>query len=48
MSDVDVFDGARTRKGEEVACNIEPSQDLLVISPVIDGRFKDVARAEQK
>ena len=48
MSDVDVFDGAKTRKGEKVEFNAKPSQDLLVISPVIDGRLRDVARVGQE
>ncbi|TFK42780.1 Metallo-dependent phosphatase-like protein [Crucibulum laeve] len=46
MSPVDVFDGQKARKGEKTGSReTEGSDDdLLVISPVVDGRLKDVGR----
>ncbi|TRM59377.1 Metallo-dependent phosphatase-like protein [Schizophyllum amplum] len=46
MSGVDVYDGKKARAGQEVeTVNIdEEDPDLLVVSPVVDGRMKDVGR----
>lgn len=49
MSGVDCYDGKKIRRGgvgdgkngHEKTCK----EDLLVIHPVVDGRFKDVARS---
>ena len=48
MSGVDCYDGKKVRQGrggngkdgDEKTCK----EDLLLIHPVVDGRFKDVAR----
>jgi 5'-nucleotidase len=47
MSAVDPFDGDNCRKGEESQNYSGKPEDLLVISPVIDGRLKDEGRPEQ-
>lgn len=46
MSSVDAFDGSATRKGQEspVVHHKEANMDLLVISPSVDGRLKNVGR----
>lgn len=46
MSSVDAFDGPATRKGQEcpVVHHTEADKDLLVISPLVDGRLKNVGR----
>ncbi|KAJ2916879.1 hypothetical protein MD484_g3589, partial [Candolleomyces efflorescens] len=44
MSSVDAYDGSRARQGEPATC-IDNTDDLLVVSPEIDGRFKDEGRA---
>lgn len=48
MSPVDVFDGATARKG--LKCKLgtadELEDDLLVVSPRVDGRLKDIAKTE--
>ncbi|KAG2020525.1 flagellar associated protein [Coprinopsis cinerea AmutBmut pab1-1] len=47
MSSVDAFDGSGARKGEPCPyAEKETTQDLLVISPEIDGRLKDEARSD--
>lgn len=47
MSGIDVCDGAKFRHGETFEyVEKEASQDLLVISPEIDGRLKDEGRVE--
>lgn len=46
MSTVDAFDGVKARQGKSTTY-VEPSedgQDLLVVSPMIDGRFRDEGR----
>lgn len=48
MSAVDPFDGARARQGELTTflkCSGQ-DEDLLVVSPAIDGRFKDEGRGQ--
>jgi len=47
MSGVDCFDGKKARQGHGGDDHHENSyeEDLLVIHPVLDGRFKDVARS---
>lgn len=46
MSSVDPFDGSKARKGQECAPlnHAEGDDDLLVISPEVDGRMRDVGR----
>ncbi|KAJ2931439.1 hypothetical protein H1R20_g5714, partial [Candolleomyces eurysporus] len=44
MSLVDAFDGSKARQGEP-STYVENTEDLLVVSPEIDGRFKDEGRA---
>lgn len=47
MSSVDVFDGDSTRRGQECILQQDKDEDkgdLLVVSPQIDGRLKDVGR----
>ncbi|KAF9452854.1 Metallo-dependent phosphatase [Macrolepiota fuliginosa MF-IS2] len=46
MSSIDPFDGSTVRKGQECALldHAEVDQDLLVISPEVDGRLKDIGR----
>ena len=47
MSSVDVFDGSSARKGEPCEYVVkEASEDLLIVSPQLDGRLKDVGRSE--
>lgn len=45
LSVIDPFDGEKIRRGKEPQDEIEetPDEDLLVISPVVDGRLKDIA-----
>lgn len=46
MSTVDAFDGVHARQGKTTTY-VEPSEDgedLLVVSPMIDGRFRDEGR----
>lgn len=46
MSSVDPFDGSAARKGQaSVLDSAKVDQDLLVISPEVDGRLEDIARA---
>ena len=45
MTIVDAFDGHNIRKGR--SCNkvsLETNPDLLIVSPVIDGRLNDEGR----
>lgn len=44
MSDVDSFDGEKMRDGKSRSTDETEDNDLLVIHPVVDGRFKDVGR----
>jgi 5'-nucleotidase len=46
MSAVDVFDGANARRGLECRLGTEDElgHDLVVFSPRIDGRLKDMAK----
>lgn len=47
MSSVDVFDGRSARNGEPVAYVAavdNTGEDLVVVSPTIDGRFRDEGR----
>ncbi|TFK25066.1 flagellar associated protein [Coprinopsis marcescibilis] len=46
MSSVDVFDGEKARRGESCPYESRDGQDLLVISPEIDGRLKDQGRSQ--
>ncbi|KAF5372933.1 hypothetical protein D9758_001729 [Tetrapyrgos nigripes] len=49
MSPVDCFDGKGLRRGSasnKEQVGQEPDKDLLVISPVVDGRFKDEGRSQ--
>ena len=47
MSSVDVFDGENARKGLECRFGTtdEPGHDLVVFSPRIDGRLRDMAES---
>ncbi|KAF6765023.1 flagellar associated protein [Ephemerocybe angulata] len=47
MSSVDPFNGQRARRGEPCGYIVDSGagEDLIVISPAIDGRFKDEGRA---
>jgi len=46
MSPVDVFDGFNARMGNECAIKSDAlvDDDLLIISPEVDGRMKDEGR----
>lgn len=45
MRAVDPFDGEKMRKGEKCAePQVEQDDDLLTISPIVDGRLKDQGR----
>lgn len=45
MADIDRFDGAKARRGDACkATNSKGTMDLFVVSPVIDGRLKDLGR----
>jgi 5'-nucleotidase len=46
MSGVDCFDGQKARSGEEFEGipQGEGDEDLLVVSPVVDGRLRDEGR----
>ena len=48
MSGVDCYDGKKVRQGNgngKIGPEKTYKEDLLVIHPVVDGRFKDVARS---
>jgi len=47
MSSVDVFDGENVRKGLECRLGTmdELRDNLIVVSPRIDGRLKDMAKS---
>lgn len=46
MSDVDCFDGEQARSGKTTAIRREDGtdEDLITVSPVVDGRLRDVSR----
>jgi hypothetical protein len=46
MSIVDPFNGSRARKGQDTGVRIEGDEDenLLIVSPAIDGRLRDEGR----
>jgi hypothetical protein len=46
MSGVDVYDGHEARTGNKSIREEEGDEDLLVVSPAIDGRLKDEGRVQ--
>lgn len=45
MAEVDCFDGERVRAGQKAVSDGDGEEDLLVITPIADGRLKDVGRS---
>lgn len=46
MTDIDKFDGAKARCGDTAGASKSKGKiDLVVVSPLVDGRLKDLGRA---
>jgi 5'-nucleotidase len=51
MSSVDIFDGSAARRGLQTSISLNDAtidEDLLIISPEVDGRLLDIARAPKE